>query len=164
MKKNETRLSKHERILKDIRRKLKIADNATMQERLVTAHHFAQKHPEYSVRAICAAANVDQGTYRHFVKTGATGDNGRIAHRQIIYKAISERLAESGSQIGISEMVGYLSARNIKSSPRIVSEIYNELGIATSPYSIVAVEKFLAHPQIQNALRNLETAVMNEDS
>ena len=117
--------------------------DAQLREKLCGIHDYLAIHPEISARIMCDAFEVDQGTYRHFIKTGATGDNGRVAHRQILLSKIRE-IQEATHNASVPETIRQLKALGYKCARPLVTDLMEDAGYVTNPYSLNGIFGFLA--------------------
>lgn len=126
-----------------MRGRLSLREDAPLRERLLAIKTFLSEHAGYPARILCEAAGVDQGTYRYFIKTGGTGDNGYQARRIDAARVIRELIEGSEHDVSIAEATAILKRRGIQCCKTTVSDIFQELGIATGGNTVNSLSRFL---------------------
>lgn len=143
--------SERAKAIKRIREDLSELTPAPLHERMRGAYAYHAAHPELSARIPCEALSIDQGTYRYFVKTGASGNKCHSAHRQELLRHIHE-IQKEKPNASVPETVRQLKAQGCKCSHELVTDIMEEAGYVTSIYSIAGIMQFWEKEHVSDKL------------
>jgi len=143
--------TKRAETIKTLREELSELTTAPLHERMRGAYAYHTAHPELSARILCEALSIDQGTYRYFVKKGASGNKCHSAHRQEILRHIHE-IQEATPNATVPETVRQLKAQGCKCSHELVTDIMEEAGSVTCFYSIAGIMQFLEKEHVSDKL------------
>jgi len=141
--KNQKRGSARANEVAKLRKQLKFSSCTPLRERLLAIHNYLTHHPAASARLLCDAADVCQGTYRYFLATGATGNNGYEARRTDVTRELRALVANSNHAVGVGEATNELKKRGLSCCPATISGILQEFGIITTSRSVNAISRFL---------------------
>jgi len=128
--------------METIRNEIKLPSNSPLRNALLAIKRYREVHPEHSIRIVCEAIGINQCTYRLFLRTGGTGNNGRVAHRQDLAKAICA-IHTLTPNISAAETKRQLNAKGYKCSYELVIDLMEENGFVVNFYSVAGIERFL---------------------